>query len=143
MFAIVTGNRLDDLREPWTPETIIRRIIGSTVKRLSVRCQEHRQRPTAADSEHLYNILVDLVQVWALLAVDLDIHKVLIHERSDRRVFEGFMLHYMTPMASRVADAEQNGFVLCLGFRQGFLAPCIPIHRIMGMLEEVRASLMN
>jgi hypothetical protein len=68
---------------------------------------------------------------------------VLIHELSDGHVFEGFMLHHMAPMAGGVANAEQNGFVFCLGFRQGFLAPRIPIHRIMGVLEEVRASLMN
>jgi hypothetical protein len=46
-------------------------------------------------------------------------------------------------MAGRVSDAEEDGLVLLLSPVQSFLSPWIPIHRIMGMLQEVRARLMD
>src|SRR5262245_6540172 len=143
MFAIVARRGLENLGEPWTPEAIVGWEIRATVKGLSVGRQEHRQGPTSTDPEHLHHMLVDLVEVWALLTVDLDIHKMPIHDLGDGFGLEGFALHHMAPMAGGVANAEQNGFVLRLGLRQSFLTPGVPIHRIMGMLEEVRARLMN
>ena len=143
MFPVVARRSLQDLGETRAPKAVIRREIGPAVIRLFVGRQEHRQGPAPANSEHLHDVLVDLIQIRTLLAVDFDIDEILVHEFGDVLAFEGFMLHHMTPVACRVADAEQNGLVFCLGFGQGRLAPCMPIHRIMGVLAEIRTGLMN
>jgi hypothetical protein len=46
-------------------------------------------------------------------------------------------------MAGRVADAEKNRFILFFRSAQGLLPPGIPIHRVVSMLQKVRAGLMN
>jgi hypothetical protein len=43
----------------------------------------------------------------------------------------------MAPVAGRVADAEQNRLVFAFGPRQGFFAPGVPLHGIVGMLKQV------
>jgi len=40
----------------------------------------------------------------------------------------------MTPMTSRVANAEEDGFIFRSGRGKGFFAPGIPINGIIGML---------
>jgi hypothetical protein len=47
----------------------------------------------------------------------------------------------MTPMTSRVADAQENRFAGAAGFIEGLLVPGAPIHRIMLVLEQVRGLL--
>jgi len=49
----------------------------------------------------------------------------------------------MTPMAGRIPNADQNRFVFCFCTLQGFFAPRIPIDRVVGVLEEVRASFVD
>jgi hypothetical protein len=49
----------------------------------------------------------------------------------------------MAPMARGVADAEENGFVLFLGSSESFFSPGVPIHRVMSMLQKIRASFVN
>jgi hypothetical protein len=49
----------------------------------------------------------------------------------------------MTPVASRIADREENRFVQFLSAMEGFLPPGIPINRIVGMLEEVGTCLLG
>jgi hypothetical protein len=46
-------------------------------------------------------------------------------------------------MARGVADAEENGFVFFFRSREGLFSPWIPIHWIMGMLQEIRAGFVN
>jgi hypothetical protein len=53
------------------------------------------------------------------------------------------MLHDMTPVASGIPDGKKNGFVLLLSSAQSFLAPGIPVHRIIGMLEEIGTRFVN
>ena len=54
-----------------------------------------------------------------------------------------FALHNMAPVACRVADTEQDRFVLLLRLLQGFFAPWVPIYGVVGMLQEVRACLVD
>jgi hypothetical protein len=49
----------------------------------------------------------------------------------------------MAPMARGVADAEENGFVFFLGSSESFFPPGIPIHRVMSMLQKIRAGFVN
>ena len=41
----------------------------------------------------------------------------------------------MTPVAGRISDAEEDGFVFSFCFGKGFFTPGIPVDRIMCMLE--------
>jgi hypothetical protein len=46
----------------------------------------------------------------------------------------------MTPVAGCISNAYKYGLVLLPCFSQSFLSPWIPIHRVMGVLEEVGAG---
>src|SRR5512146_2652026 len=74
--------------------------ISATVKRLSVRRQEQAHRPAALPGHRGYCAHVDIVQVRPLFPVDLDIDKMLIHQRSDLGILEGFVRHNVAPVAS-------------------------------------------
>jgi hypothetical protein len=43
----------------------------------------------------------------------------------------------MTPMTCGVADAEEDGFILGASEGECFVAPREPIHRIVGVLEQI------
>ena len=89
------------------------REIGAGEIRRAVRREEHRERPAARAARHQrVRRLVDLVEVGPLLAVDLDVHEVLVHDRRDGRVLERFVRHDVAPVARRVADRQQDRLVL-------------------------------
>src|SRR5713101_2569199 len=46
-------------------------------------------------------------------------------------------------MAGEVADGEKDRLVLLAGFFEGFVAPRIPVNRIVRMQEKVRAFRVN
>ena len=54
-------------------------------------------------------------------------------------ILERFLLHDVTPVTGRVADREQDRFIVLLGPVEGFVAPGVPVDRVMGMLQEVGA----
>ena len=68
---------------------------------------------------------------------------MLIHKRSHRCILKGLMFHYVAPMTGRIPNADQQEFILLFSFFKGLIAPWIPIHRIMGVLEQVRAAFMD
>ena len=76
--------------------------------------QEDGHRPAAVSGHRLHGGHVDGVEVRALLAVDLDVHEVLVHERGDVGVLEGLVLHHVTPVTRGVADREEHRLVLGL-----------------------------
>ena len=49
----------------------------------------------------------------------------------------------MTPVAGRITDAEEDGFVLPLGPAQCLFSPGIPVHRVMRMLQKIGTGLMD
>ena len=49
----------------------------------------------------------------------------------------------MTPMAGRIANANQNRFVFRNGFLQGFIAPRPPVHGVVGVLKQIRRGLID
>ena len=73
---------------------------------LLVGREEDRERPAAAPAHELHDELVDLIEVGALLAIDLDADEELVHELRDRVVLEALALHDVAPVARRVADAR-------------------------------------
>src|SRR5262249_51508072 len=64
-------------------------------------------------------------------------------EACDPGILERFAFHDVAPVAGRVADREQDGFVLGSGAGEGFLAPGGPVDRVVRVLEKVGTGLVN
>ncbi len=86
---------------------------------------------------------VDLVDVGPLLAIDLDAHEVLVQHLRDLLVHEALALHHVAPVATGIADGEEDQLALLLGLGQRLGAPGIPIDRIVGVQQQVRAGLFG
>ena len=125
------------------PLAIDRRKIGAAEKRLRLGREEHRQRPSAAPGDHLHRFHIDVVEVGALLAIDLDGDEILVHQARDAFVLERLALHHVAPMARRISDRQQDGFVFRFGARERLLAPRIPIDGIVGVLAQIGALLVD
>ena len=128
---------LQDLQKARPPVAAVRREIGPAEERLEVRREKHVQRPAALPARGLDERHVDLVHVRPLLAVHLDADEVRVEERGDLGALEGLALHDVAPMAGRVADAQEDGPVLLARPGEGLLAPRIPVHRVVLVLEQV------
>ena len=121
-------------------QLIARRLgeIGAGEERRLVGRQKHRQRPAAAAlGQELMRGLVDLVEIGPLLAVDLDVDEQAVHHRRHLGILEAVVRHHMAPVTGRIADRQQDGLVLAARFLQGFLAPRVPVDRVVGMLQQV------
>src|SRR5215467_10894925 len=68
---------------------------------------------------------------------------MLVHQAGDFLVLEGLTLHHVAPVAGRVADTEQDGFVFALRLFQRLLAPRVPVYRVVRVLQQVRARLID
>jgi hypothetical protein len=140
-LALVTpgrGHRAQQVAEGRAAIAGLRRVIGATVEGHAFRREEDGQGPaTALAGEHLVGLLVDLVQVGALFAVDLDVDEELVHLLRRGRVVKRLVGHHVAPVAGRIADRQQNGLVAGTGQRQGGLAPGVPVHRLLGVLQQV------
>ena len=100
-------------RNPGNAVASLLREIRAAEERRAVRRQEHRQRPAAgAPREQRMRGLVDLVEVGALLAVDLDVDEVRVHRGGDLRILERLVRHHVAPVARRIADRQQDRLVL-------------------------------
>ena len=121
----------------------LRRVVGAGVERHAVRREERVQRPAAVAGHRLYGVHVDGVDVRALLAVDLDAHEVLVHERCHRRVLERLALHHVAPVAGGVADRDEQRAILVAGARERLLTPRVPVHGVVLVLEQIRRGLVG
>src|SRR5215469_12169725 len=68
---------------------------------------------------------------------------MLVHQAGDFLVLEGLALHDVAPVTGGVADAEQDGFVFVLRLFQRLLAPRVPVYRVMRVLQQVGARLVD
>ena len=135
------GDRLEHLPEARQPVPRLRRVVGAAVERLAGRRQEDRHRPAAVAGHRDDRLHVDGVEVGTLLAIDLHAHVVLVHHGRGRGVLERLVLHHVAPVAGRVPDREEDRPVLLARPRQRLVAPRVPVDRVGGVLEEVRAGL--
>jgi hypothetical protein len=117
------------------------REVGAGVERLEIGGQEDRVRPPPLAGQDLGRRHVDLVEVRALLAVELDVDELAIHQLGDFRIGERLALHDVAPVAGRVADREEDRLVLRLGARQRLVPPGIPVDRVVPVQQQVRAAL--
>jgi len=83
--------------------------------------------------------LVDFVQIGTFLPVNFYVHKQGIHLFRSNPILERLMGHHMAPVASGIADGEQNRLVLTTCQFQRALVPRMPSNRIMGMLQQIGA----
>ena len=141
VVAVLVGHRFQQPGKSGHVEAVHRREIGAAVEGASVRGEEHGHGPAAAAGQHLDRLHVDGIQIGALFTVNFDADEMLVHQRGDGLVLEGLPLHDVAPMAGRIADAEQDGFIFVFGPLQGFLSPRIPVHGVVGVLQEIGAGL--
>ena len=143
MLVVVGRDFFKHFAEPRHPHARLRREISAGKKRrVTVRRYRHRQRPPARPlGQHLVRGLIDFVEVGALFAVHLNAHEQRVHLRRDGGVLETLALHYVTPVASRITDGQQDWLVPGYRQRQGRRPPRMPIHRILRVLQQVGAGL--
>ncbi len=143
VLPIIGGDTLQNLAKGGhTMARTIREIGAAKERRVIVRRQEHGQRPAAgALDQQLMGELVDLVQVRPFFPVYLDVDKQLVHQRRGSGVLERLMGHHVTPVTGRVAHRQQDRLVFFPRPVQGFRAPWIPVHRVIRMLQQIRAGL--
>jgi hypothetical protein len=135
--------RDDHLPEARQPVPWLRREVRTTEIRLARGGQEDRHRPAAVSRQPDDRIHVQRVDVGPLLAVDLDADEPLVHHSRRLLVLERLVLHHVAPVARGVADREQDRLVLGSGALQRLLAPRVPVHRVVGVLQQVRTGLSS
>ena len=119
---------------------LVLRKIRAGEERLAGGSEEDGERPTAgAARKQRVRRLADLVEIGALLAIDLHVDEVRIHDRSDVRVLERFVRHNVAPVARGIADGHEQRLVLGPGTPERFVAPRIPVDRILRVLREIGA----
>src|ERR1043166_2390125 len=137
------GDGGEDAREAGHLVSVFGREVGSAVEGDEVRREEDCERPAAVARHHLDGVHVNLVEVGALLAVNLDADEVVVHQPRDLIVLERLALHDVTPVAGRVADAQKDRLVLALRLLPNLFSPRVPVHRVVRVLKEVRAGLFD
>ena len=119
------------------------RVVRPAVERLARRRQEHGHRPPAVAGHPDHRVHVDGVEIGPLLAVDLDVHEHPVHQLGGLRVLERLVRHDVAPVAGGVADREQDRPILGAGALERLLPPRVPLDRVLGVLEQVRAGLVG
>ena len=122
---------------------VARRKVRPAGERLAIRREPHRQRPAAASAQHVHRGHVQAVHVGPLLAIDLDCHVMPIQVGGDLHVLERFARHDVAPMAGRITDGQQDGFVFARGAGERLVPPGVPVDRIVGVLAQIRAGFEN
>ncbi len=131
------GYAAQQLRKPHAPVRAVGRKVRSGKERLFLRRHKYRKRPAAAARHRLTHAHVHLVDVGPLFPVHFDGHEAFVELVCDFFIFEALMRHHMAPMAGGIADGEKHGFILRARFFEGFVAPRIPVYRVMSVLKKI------
>ena len=109
------GLRAEDVRDRFQyahegRPAIVRNLgkISAAPEWFASRRQEHGQGPAAAFAESVQGRHINMIDIGALLPIDLDVHEKLVHRGRRCFVLETFMRHHMAPMAGGISDREQN-----------------------------------
>ena len=119
------------------------RKICAAVKRFCLRRKKYGHWPATATSHGLNGVHVNGVDVRSFLAVNFDIDKQLVHERSGFDIFETFVGHYVAPVTRRVPNRKKYWLAASAGESKRIFSPRIPIDRIVAMLAKVRADFVT
>src|SRR5215813_653540 len=120
-----------DLLKARATETIVRREVGSTVKRLALGTQKDREWPASSSRDSRDSKLVTAVNIRPLVAVNFHRDEFAIDELGGLRALVRLAVHHVAPMAPHCPNVEQNWLVFLLRRREGFLAPFAPANRLM------------
>ena len=133
-------NRPEQAGKARHPVPGVRRKVRAGVKRALVRRHEHAHGPAAAAGKRLAKRHVHAVDIRAFLPVHLDGNKMFVEYGRGLFIRKALARHDMAPVAGAVADAQEHRLVLfCRAFKS-LSAPGIPIHRIVRMLQQIRAG---
>ena len=126
------------------PAARLVREIGPAVKRATIRQQKDRHRPAAMPArERLHRLHVNVVNIGAFLAIHLDVDVQFVHQAGGRFVLEALVRHHVTPVTGAVADAQQDRLIFAARPLERFVRPGIPVHRVIGVLPQIRAGLIR
>ena len=117
------------------------REVRAAVEGLQLGRQPHAHRPAARARRGLHERHVHPIHVGALLAIHLDRDELAIEHGGDLVVLERLVLHDVAPVARRVADRQEDRLVLQPRASERLVAPRIPVHRVVRVLQEVRTLL--
>jgi hypothetical protein len=93
--------------------------------------------------DNLDGIHVNGVNIGSLLAVNFNADEIFVHNPGYFPVFERFMLHHMAPVAGRIANADEHHFIFGYGLLEGFRIPCMPVNRVVGVLQKIRTGFVD
>ena len=102
------GDGAQHLRERGHAVPRLGREVRSRIERRAGRGHEDRRGPPALARQRHAGVHRDRIDVGAFLAVDLDVHEEVVHQRRDTRVRKGLVLHHMAPVARAVADRDEE-----------------------------------
>src|SRR5437763_8184640 len=131
-------NLLKQLQEAGPAVALVRRKISSSEEGFELRRQKNIEWPAARAGGRLDECHINLVHVRPLFTVHFDADEMLVEEPGHFLALEGLAFHDVTPMASRVPDADEDRLVLLPRFGERFLAPREPVHRVELMLQQIR-----
>ena len=114
--------------------------ISSRIKRLLLRCHKNTHRPAAVSRNGLTDRHIHTVNIRTFLPVHLNSNKIFIENLCNLLILKTFMSHHMAPVTSTVSDAQKYRFILLLRFFKSLFSPGIPVYRITGMLQKIRAG---
>ena len=100
---------------------------------------ENGKGPTPVSGQGLAYEHVDLVYIWTLFTVYLDGDKILVQKTGHFVIFKRLVCHDMAPVTRGIPNGKKDRPVLCLCLLEGVITPGIPVHRVVGMLEKIRA----
>ena len=101
---VTSRDRFQNLYEAWPAVTWFLRKVGASPEWLPVGSEEDGQRPPALFAHGCQGRHIDLVYIWPLLAIDLDVHEKAVHDSGDFVVFKALMGHDMAPVTGGVTD---------------------------------------
>ena len=115
--------------------------VGAAVVGDACGGEERGERPSALSGHRLDRAHVDGVDVRPFLPVHLDVDEGRVHEPCGLDVLEGLPLHDMAPVTRRIADREEDGTVLLPGQGERLVTPCVPVHGVVRVLQQVGTGL--
>ncbi|GIW06514.1 MAG: hypothetical protein KatS3mg060_1319 [Dehalococcoidia bacterium] len=139
--AICLSGGAQHARKARHARPILRWKVGATVKRLAVRREKHRHWPAAVPGHGLHRRHINLVNIRAFLPIHLDIDEQIVHQGGNLLILEGLTLHHVAPVAGRIPNGKQDRLVFLFGTSQCFVAPGIPVDRVVRVLQQVGARL--
>ena len=132
--------QLDEADHPAAP---LLREVGAGEEGPAVGGADHGHGPAAVAGHRLRGLHVDVVDVGALLAVDLHVDEVAVHHRRHLVVLEALVGHHVAPVAGRVADRDEQRHVPVGRRLERLLTPRVPVDGVVGVLAQVRAGLVG